>query len=114
MHLADILPRLEIIAVQIAAVHPVRHPDHVVVPVHGQTAHLDLPRFGVPVDRTLPFQVVRIVNGDLNVLALAVFESLATGIQLAVPHVDIETFEDGNPSNGCSFSATSRPCLSYL
>ena len=89
MHLADILPRLEIIAVQIAAVHPVRHPDHVVVPVHGQSAHLDLPRFGVPVDRTLPFQVVRIVNGDLNVLALAVFESLDTGIQLAVPHVDI-------------------------
>ena len=89
MHLAGILPRLEIIAVQIAAVHPVRHPDHVVVPVHGQSAHLDLPRFGVPVDRTLPFQVVRIVNGDLNVLALAVFESLDTGIQLAVPHVDI-------------------------
>ena len=89
MHLADILPRLEIIAVQIAAVHPVRHPDHVVVPVHGQSAHLDLPRFGVPVYRTLPFQVVRIVNGDLNVLALAVFESLDTGIQLAVPHVDI-------------------------
>ena len=48
---------------------------------HGVTYHPDVIPYAVKAS-------VRYIS-DLNVLALAVFESLDTGIQLAVPHVDI-------------------------
>ena len=89
VHLAHILARRQVITVQVAPVDPVGHPDHIPVAVYGQPAHLDLPRGRFPVDRPLPRQVAGIVHGDLDILTLAVVESLNAGINLTVPYVDI-------------------------
>ena len=89
MDFAHILARRQVITVQVAPVDPVGHPDHIPVAVYGQPAHLDLPRGRFPVDRPLPRQVAGIVHGDLDILTLAVVESLNAGINLTVPYVDI-------------------------
>jgi len=87
--LADIPPRFPIVAVDVASVDPVGHPDHVAVAVHRQPAHLDLPRRGFPVDRAFPFQCVSVVDRHLDILPAAVVEGFDPGVNLPVPHVDV-------------------------
>ena len=63
---ADISSGLQVVAVELLSLHPVRHPDTVVLSVHSKTADLNLSGLFVPGYGILVLHCLGIVNSELE------------------------------------------------
>ena len=89
MELSAVPSGFQVVAVDVAAVHPVGHPDQPVVRIDHHGAHLHLSRLGLPVDRAQVAQRLGVVDGDLDLASLSVLEPLDTGVEFALVNVDV-------------------------
>mmetsp|Transcript_54415 Transcript_54415/g.115591 ORF Transcript_54415/g.115591 Transcript_54415/m.115591 type:complete len:232 (+) Transcript_54415:581-1276(+) len=82
MELPCVCAALHIIRVNVVAAHPVGHPDEIVVGVDREGADLHLSGVWIPGKRFLPFERLRIVDDDLNVVAAAIFKPFNSSVNV--------------------------------
>ena len=89
LHLCAVTARVEVVAVGVAAVNPIRHPHHALVAVDGDTRNLDLAALGSPREVAFPLQRAGIIDRHGDIVAAAILEALDAAVYLSVEDVDV-------------------------
>ena len=89
LHFGIVLSGFQAIAIYVTAIYPVRHPNHIFLPINSKTWNLYLSWFRRPRQIAFPFQSLCIVNRYGDIITTSVFEFFNTAVNFSIVDIDI-------------------------